>query len=190
MKITQTKIPEVYLLEPNVFGDDRGYFSEVFRQDIFSKEINDRVIFCQDNESKSTRGILRGLHYQLPPYAQSKLVRVVQGEVLDVAVDIRAGSKTYGQHVSVILNDKNKKQLFIPRGFAHGFAVLSDEAIFCYKVDNYYSSENDRGIVYNDPDLNIDWMLEESSIVLSDKDKNLMSFNDADKFDSGQNLYE
>ena len=190
MKVTQSQIPDVYILEPQVYGDHRGYFTETFREDIFNTEISNKVTFCQDNESKSSKGILRGLHYQLPPYAQSKLVRVVQGEVLDVAVDIRVGSPTYGKYVSVVLNDSNKKQLFIPRGFAHGFVVLSDEAIFCYKVDNYYSAEHDRGIYFNDPEIAIDWMLEEKSLVLSDKDKSLSVFRNADKFDYETNLYE
>ena len=189
MKITKQKIPDVFVIEPKIYGDHRGYFIETFRLDIFGEGVGG-VSFCQDNESMSSKGILRGLHYQLPPYAQSKLVRVVKGEVLDIAVDIRSGSPTFGQHVSVVLNDINKKQLFVPRGFAHGFVVLSDEAVFCYKVDNYYSAECDRGIFYDDPELNIDWMLDESSIILSEKDKNLPSFHDTDKFNFEKSLYE
>lgn len=189
MKITKQKIPDVFVIEPKIHGDHRGCFLETFRLDIFNEEIGG-VSFCQDNESMSSKGILRGLHYQLPPHAQSKLVRVVKGEVLDVAVDIRLGSPTFGQYVSVILNDVNKKQLFIPRGFAHGFAVLSEEAIFCYKVDNYYSAECDRGIFYDDPELSIDWILDDSSMILSGKDEKLPSFDDADKFHFEKNLYE
>ncbi len=146
MQFIKQSIPEVVLIKPQVHGDDRGYFSETFRQDKFEEAVGYRVHFCQDNESKSTKGVLRGLHFQLPPYAQSKLVRVIEGEVLDVAVDIRKGSPTFGQVVTSILNDENKHQLFIPRGFAHGFVVLSETAIFAYKVDNYYSPECDRGL--------------------------------------------
>lgn len=171
MKFTPLAIPEVILIEPEVYGDSRGYFVETFRQDKFEEAIGYRVDFIQDNESKSTKGVLRGLHFQRPPFAQSKLVRVIQGEVLDVAVDIRHGSPTCGQVVSVVLNDKNKQQLFIPRGFAHGFVVLSETAIFAYKVDNYYSPECDRGLAFNDSKLNIDWYLPGDLLELSRKDQ-------------------
>ena len=143
MKFTRTKIPDVILVEPKVFGDARGYFVETFRKDLFEQETELKINFIQDNESRSRHGVLRGLHYQLPPYAQSKLVRVIEGQVLDVAVDIRRGSPTFGQHVTAELSAENKHQFFIPRGFAHGFVVLSDSAIFAYKVDNYYSPESD-----------------------------------------------
>ena len=171
MKFTPLAIPEVILIEPEVYGDNRGYFVETFRQDKFEEAIGYKVDFIQDNESKSTKGVLRGLHFQRPPFAQSKLVRVIQGEVLDVAVDIRHGSPTCGQVVSVVLNDKNKQQLFIPRGFAHGFVVLSETAIFAYKVDNYYSPECDRGLAFNDSKLNIDWYLPGDLLELSRKDQ-------------------
>lgn len=171
MKFTQTEIPEVILIEPNVFGDERGYFVETFRSDIFARETGINTTFVQDNESRSSHGVLRGLHYQLPPYAQSKLVRVIEGKVLDVAVDIRQGSPTFGQHVDVELSAENKHQLFIPRGFAHGFVVLSETAIFAYKVDSYYSPECDRGIQFDDPQLQIDWQIDQRALQLSEKDK-------------------
>jgi dTDP-4-dehydrorhamnose 3,5-epimerase len=154
-----------------VHGDNRGYFVETFRQDLFEKAIGYKVNFVQDNESKSTKGVLRGLHYQLPPYAQAKLVRVIEGSVLDVAVDIRKSSPTFGQHVAVELTAENKHQLFVPHGFAHGFIVLNDSATFAYKVDNYYALEHDRGIAFNDKELAIDWQLPLEALQLSDKDK-------------------
>jgi dTDP-4-dehydrorhamnose 3,5-epimerase len=153
-----------------VYGDNRGYFVETFRQDLFEEAIGYRVNFIQDNESKSTKGVLRGLHYQLPPYTQAKLVRVIEGSVLDVAVDIRKSSPTFGQHVAVELTADNKYQLFVPHGFAHGFVVLSDSATFAYKVDNYFAPEHDRGITFNDKDLSIDWQLPLEILQLSDKD--------------------
>ncbi|MDH5518230.1 MAG: dTDP-4-dehydrorhamnose 3,5-epimerase [Gammaproteobacteria bacterium] len=171
MKFVKQKIPEVVVIEPSVHGDDRGYFMETFRQDLFDEAIGYKVRFIQDNESRSTRGVLRGLHFQLPPFAQSKLVRVVDGEVLDIAVDIRKRSPTYGKHVSVALSGENKRQLFVPRGFAHGFVVLSDSAIFSYKVDNYYSSISDRGLAFDDESLRIDWKLPDEELQLSEKDK-------------------
>ena len=170
MKFIKTEIPEVVIIEPKLFGDERGYFVETFRQDLFEKNIQ-KVNFIQDNESKSMRGVLRGLHYQLPPFAQSKLVRVIKGSVIDVAVDIRKGSPTFGKYVAVELTEENKRQLFIPRGFAHGFLVTSDEAIFVYKVDNYYSPENDRGILFSDEELGIDWQIPKEKLLLSEKDK-------------------
>lgn len=170
MKFIPQSIPEIILIEPQIHGDKRGYFVETFRQDKFEQAIGYEVNFCQDNESKSSRGVLRGLHYQLPPFAQSKLVRVIDGVVLDVAVDIRRGSPTYLQHVAVRLDSLNKQQLFIPRGFAHGFVVLSETATFAYKVDNYYSPENDRGLAYNAPKLGIDWLLPADELKLSEKD--------------------
>lgn len=171
MKFIPQSIADIVLIETVVHGDERGYFTETFRQDKFEEEIGYKVNFIQDNESKSSRGILRGLHFQLPPFAQSKLVRVVEGEVLDVAVDIRTGSPTFGQHVSVMLSGENKQQLFIPRGFAHGFVVLSDMAIFSYKVDNYYSAVSDRGLAFDDKNLGIDWQLSKEELQLSIKDQ-------------------
>jgi dTDP-4-dehydrorhamnose 3,5-epimerase len=169
MQFIPTHIPDVVLIKPKVFGDSRGYFMESFRRDLFAEHIGE-IDFIQDNESKSTYGVLRGLHYQLQPYAQSKLVRVVTGRVLDVAVDIRKNSPTFGRHVTAELSEENKYQLFIPQGFAHGFVVLSDEAIVSYKVDASYAPDHERGIYYADPDLGIDWGLPESEIRLSEKD--------------------
>ena len=191
MQFEKQSIPEVVLLKPKVFGDDRGYFVETFRQDKFEQEIGYQVNFIQDNESKSTKGVLRGLHFQLPPAAQSKLVRVIQGKVLDVAVDIRQGSPTYGQYVTAELSDENKHQLFVPRGFAHGFVVLSETAIFSYKVDNYYSPENDRGFAFDDEQLNIDWQLPKDQLQLSDKDQKQPGLVNLSKcFEYGINYYE
>jgi len=181
MILTSTNIPDVKLITPKVFEDDRGYFFESFRDDIFKKEIGE-INFIQENESKSSFGVMRGLHYQLPPYAQSKLVRVVKGKVLDVAVDIRKSSPYFGKYVSAELSEENKLQMFVPQGFAHAYIVLSDEAIFQYKVDNYYSPEHDRGIIYYDTQLNISWPLVPSQIVVSDKDKKLPFLNDAELF--------
>ena len=178
MKFTPQSIPEVILIEPTVHGDERGYFVETFRQDLFEDTIGYKVNFVQDNESKSTKGVLRGLHYQLPPYTQAKLVRVIQGSVLDIAVDIRKSSPTFGHHVSVELTGENKHQLFIPHGFAHGFVVLSDSATFAYKVDNYYAPEHDRGIAFDDVKLAIDWQLALEELQLSDKDKTNLNLSD------------
>lgn len=171
MQFIPQSIPEIILIEPKVHGDSRGYFVETFQQHAFEKAVGYTVNFCQDNESKSSKGVLRGLHFQRAPFAQSKLVRVIEGEVLDVAVDIRRGSPTFGQHVAVRLSGENKRQLFIPRGFAHGFVVLSDTAIFAYKVDNYYSPECDGGIAFDDPALGIDWLLPHNELQLSAKDQ-------------------
>lgn len=194
MRFIPQAIPDVVLIEPTVHGDERGYFFETFRQDKFEEAVGYKVNFCQDNESKSTRGVLRGLHFQLPPFAQSKLVRVIDGEVLDVAVDIRQNSPTFGQHVAVILNNHNKHQLFIPRGFAHGFVVLSENATFTYKVDNYYSPECDRGLAFDDSSLNIDWYVLKEQLQLSEKDKKQKRLNDigleCSAFNIAINLYE
>lgn len=171
MKYLPQSIPDIILIQPKVHGDSRGYFVETFQRETFEKATGYAVDFCQDNESKSSKGVLRGLHFQLPPFAQSKLVRVIEGEVLDVAVDIRRGSPTFGQHVAVRLSSENKHQLFIPRGFAHGFVVLSDTATFAYKVDNYYSPECDAGLAFDDPILGIDWLLPHSELQLSAKDQ-------------------
>jgi len=182
MKFTPQSISDVILIEPTVHGDERGYFMESFKQDVFENALGYKVNFIQDNESKSTKGVLRGLHYQLPPYAQAKLVRVVKGSVLDVAVDIRQNSNTFGQYVSLVLSEENKKQLFVPRGFAHGFIVLSKEAIFSYKVDNKYTPQHEHTILWNDIDLDIDWHLDDIMPSLSDKDKNSVSFKNAEYY--------
>ena len=182
MNFTRTEISDVIIVDPQVHGDERGYFVETFRKDQFEAFVGHKVNFVQDNESKSSRGVLRGLHYQLPPAAQSKLVRVIKGSVLDVAVDIREGSPTFGQHVAVELTADNKRQLFVPRGFAHGFVVLEDETIFAYKVDNFYSPENDRGIAFNDPAINIDWKIDSAQLHLSGKDTQQPLLVDADIF--------
>lgn len=181
MQLIETEIPGVVIVEPKVFGDERGYFFESFRLDIFSREFPG-VDFVQDNESMSMFGVLRGLHYQLPPFDQSKLVRVVRGRVLDVAVDIRRPSPYFGRHVATELSGENKRQLFIPRGFAHGFVVLSREAVFQYKVDNIYSKEHDRGIAFDDPALGIDWVLKKEELVLSEKDTGNPLLKDAEVF--------
>lgn len=177
MKITTTPISELIVIEPKVFGDDRGYFMESFNAEWFNKNVSE-TNFIQDNESKSSKGVLRGLHFQTPPFSQAKLVRVIQGEVLDVAVDLRKDSPTYGQHHSIILSEENKKHFFVPRGFAHGFVVLSETAIFSYKVDNIYSPEHDSGLMWNDPTLNIDWKIDKNLIQLSEKDKAQGTIND------------
>ena len=178
MEFLPQNIPEVLLIKPQVHGDHRGYFFEAFHQEQFEQAVGYPVSFIQDNESRSSKGVVRGLHFQLPPHAQSKLVRVIEGEVLDVAVDIRQGSPTYGQHVSAKLTAENKYQLWIPRGFAHGFVVLSGHAIFSYKVDNYYAPEHDRGIAFDDPVLQIDWQLPSSELELSDKDRQHTTLNE------------
>ncbi len=180
MKFLETDIKGLYEISPNVFEDNRGYFSETFSLSSF-KDIFGEVEFIQDNESKSCFGVLRGLHIQKKPFEQSKLIRVIEGEVLDVVVDLRENSQTYGKTFSIILNDINKKQLFIPRGFAHGFVVLSESVIFSYKVDNYYSPENETGIIWNDEDLNIDWKIDLSKLILSEKDIKLNTFKEFKK---------
>lgn len=190
MNFVRTEIPDVVIVELDLHGDPRGYFVETFRQDKLEHFLDFKVNFCQDNESKSSKGVLRGLHYQLPPFAQTKLVRVISGRVLDIAVDIRKGSPTFGKHVAVELSGDNKQQLFIPRGFAHGFIVLSDEATFAYKVDNYYAPDYERGIAFDSPELNIDWHLPEELRKLSEKDSNLPNFSNADFFQYDTKLYD
>ncbi|MEH6536878.1 MAG: dTDP-4-dehydrorhamnose 3,5-epimerase [Psychroserpens sp.] len=170
MNIKETKLKGCFTIEPKVFEDDRGYFFECFNHKTFNAAIGSDTVFVQDNESYSTKGVLRGLHYQSGSHAQAKLVRVIKGKVLDIAVDIRKDSNTFGQHVSVELTEDNKKQLFVPRGFAHGFIVLSDEAIFSYKCDNFYNKESEGGIIYNDPELKIDWKLSPTELIVSEKD--------------------
>ena len=179
MKFLKTNINGVIVIEPNVIKDQRGYFLESFNKKEFKKVIGD-VAFVQDNESKSSKGVLRGLHFQKPPFTQAKLVRCIEGKVLDVALDIRKGSPTYGVYHSVVLSKENKKQVFVPKGFAHGFIVLSDAAVFSYKADNFYAPEYDAGIRWNDKELNIQWVLEESIILISEKDKQLPFFSEFD----------
>ena len=175
MKITHSKISGLIIIEPKVYSDSRGYFFESYTNEKFKNEIS-QINFIQDNESMSYKGVLRGLHFQKFPYEQSKLVRCIQGEVLDVAVDLREKSKTFGEYFSIILSEKNKKQLFIPKGFAHGYVVLSDKAIFSYKVDSPYRPDFDSGIIWNDNNLKIDWILNDNELIISEKDKKLSTF--------------
>lgn len=190
MDIIKTAIDGVVIIEPKVFGDHRGYFFESFSNRDFNSQVRE-VRFVQDNESKSSYGVLRGLHFQKPPHAQSKLVRVVKGAVLDVAVDIRKGSPTFGQHVAVELTEDNHRQFFIPRGFAHGFVVLTDEVIFQYKCDNFYAPQSEGSIAWNDPALGIDWKVPADRIILSEKDTKHPRLKDADwLFDYKEDLYK
>lgn len=182
MNYIQTEIDGVWLIEPKVFSDERGYFMEAFKKEEFEANIGP-VNFVQDNESKSSFGVLRGLHYQKGEHSQAKLVRVIKGVVLDVAVDLRRSSPTFGKYVSVLLSEENKRQFFIPRGFAHGFAVLSEEAIFTYKVDNGYAPQAEATILFNDEALGIDWPLAEAQMLLSSKDKAGGAFKDAVYFE-------
>ena len=191
MKFTRSNIKDIIICEPDIHGDNRGYFIETFRTDKLEEFLGFKVDFCQDNESKSSLGVLRGLHYQMPPYAQSKLIRVIQGKILDIAVDIRRKSPTFGKYVSIELSGRNKKQVFIPRGFAHGFVAIEDNTILAYKVDNYFNANSDRGIYFNDKDINIDWILDEKHIVLSAKDEKQKLLKDTkDIFEYGVNYYE
>ncbi len=177
MNIIKTKIPGLLIIEPKLFVDERGYFFESFNQRDFTSAVGN-ITFVQDNESKSSYGVLRGLHFQLPPYAQSKLVRVIEGSVLDIAVDIRKNSPTYGQYVSVELTGESHRQLFIPKGFAHGFVVLSQQAVFQYKCDEFYHPEAEGAIAWNDPDLAIDWQIPKEDMILSERDKHHPFFKD------------
>ena len=189
MNVIKTAIDDVVIIEPKVFGDHRGYFFESFSQREFCEKVR-KVDFVQDNESKSSYGVLRGLHFQKPPFCQSKLVRVVKGAVLDVAVDIRRCSPTFGQHVAVELTEDNHRQLFVPRGFAHGFVVLTDEVIFQYKCDNFYSPESEGAIAWDDPDLGIDWKIPADKVILSAKDTCHPRLKDAQwLFDYSDHLY-
>ena len=182
MEYKQTDIEGVYIIEPRVCTDPRGYFVEAWKKAEFEEHIG-KVDFIQDNESKSTRGVLRGLHYQQGEWSQAKLVRVIKGRVLDVAVDIRRSSPTFGRHVAVELSEDNKLQLFIPRGFAHGFLVMSDEAVFTYKVDNAYAPHAEAGILWNDPELGINWPIRADEVITSDKDMKQPLLKDAQLFD-------
>lgn len=181
MHFIPTKLQGCYIIEPKVINDERGYFMESFNEKTFQNGVNQTVHFVQDNQSFSSKGVLRGLHYQTGENAQAKLVRVLQGEVLDIAVDIRPNSETFGQSVAVLLSSENQKQFFIPRGFAHGFLVLSETATFFYKCDNFYNKESEGGIIYNDKSLNIDWQFDESELIISEKDKVLPTLENAKK---------
>lgn len=178
MIIKQTHIEDLIIIEPKIFNDNRGYFFESFNQKNFEKSTGLQTNFVQDNESKSGYGTIRGIHFQNSPFAQAKLVRAIEGKILDVVVDLRPNSKTFGDWFSIILSGDNKKQLFVPRGFGHAFVVMSQFAIFSYKVDNFYSKEHDSGIIWNDQTLKIDWQMPSSDLILSEKDKNLQSFTD------------
>ncbi len=179
MEVITTSLDGVVIIKPRLFEDERGYFFESFSQRDFEDQVRP-IQFVQDNESKSSYGVLRGLHFQKPPFAQSKLVRVIKGAVLDVAVDIRKGSPTFGQHVAVELTGENHLQFFIPRGFAHGFSVLSDEVVFQYKCDNFYAPQNEGALAWDDPDLGIDWEIPSEKVILSEKDKHHPCLKDAD----------
>ncbi|MCQ2274830.1 MAG: dTDP-4-dehydrorhamnose 3,5-epimerase [Bacteroidales bacterium] len=178
MEVIKTEIDGLYIIEPRIFGDSRGYFFESYNAQEFAEKTGLKVDFVQDNESLSRYGVLRGLHFQKPPFAQSKLVRVIKGKVLDVAVDIRQGSPTYGKYVSVELSEENHRQFFISKGFAHGFSVLSDEVIFQYKCDNFYAPQSEGAIAWNDEDLAIDWKVPADKVLLSEKDSHHPSFRD------------
>ena len=182
MEYKQTEIKGVYIIEPHVFNDARGYFFEAWKNEEFQRYVG-KINFIQDNESKSSYGVLRGLHYQKGEYSQAKLVRVIKGKVLDVAVDIRKSSPTFGKYVMVELSDENKRQFFIPRGFAHGFLVLSEEAIFTYKVDNVYAPQHEASIHWNDEDIHIEWPIETKDVLTSEKDLKASSLKDAELFD-------
>ena len=183
MKVIQTELDGVFIIEPVVYADERGYFFESFRKSVIEDAVGKAIDFVQDNESLSEKNVIRGLHYQLAPYAQSKLVRVVRGAVLDVAVDIRRSSRSFGKYIAVELSSENKRQLFIPRGFAHGFLALEDDTIVAYKVDNYYSKEHDRGVRFDDVSIGIDWPIDSANALLSDKDRQLPFLKDAEVFE-------
>ena len=189
MNIIKTEIDGVVIIEPRLFKDDRGYFFESYSEKDFNAQVRE-IKFVQDNESKSSYGVLRGLHFQKPPYAQSKLVRVIKGAVLDVAVDIRKGSPTFGKHVAVELTEDNHRQFFIPRGFAHGFSVLTPEVIFQYKCDNFYAPQSEGALAWDDPNLGIDWRIPSDKIILSEKDRHHPRLKDAEwLFDYNEQLY-
>ncbi len=178
MKITETKLKGCFIIEPKIFEDERGYFFESFNSEEFNRALGMKIIFLQDNQSFSKKGVIRAIHYQIGSYAQAKLVRVINGTVLDVAVDLRINSPTYGEHISIELSAENKKQLFIPRGFGHGFSVLSETAELFYKCDNFYNKKSERGIIYNDVLIGIDWKIPESEVLVSEKDLALPLFRD------------
>jgi dTDP-4-dehydrorhamnose 3,5-epimerase len=177
LKITETILSGCFILEPTIFNDERGHFFESYNTQLFNEVVGKEIKFIQDNQSFSQRGVLRGLHFQKGEFSQAKLVRVIQGKVLDIVVDIRKDSPTFGNHFSIVLSSKNRKQLFVPREFAHGFVVLSKTARFFYKCDNYYNKESEGGIAYNDPDLSIDWKLNKDDLIVSEKDLQLTAFS-------------
>ena len=189
MNFVRTEIPDVIVCKPKIFKDERGYFCETFRKDLLFDFLGFEVNFCQDNESKSSRGVLRGLHYQVPPFAQTKLIRVIEGEILDVAVDLRRDSLFFGKSVEVVLSADKKNQLFVPRGFAHGFVVLSEVAVVAYKCDNYYAPLFDRGILYDDPLLSIDWKISKLKLIITEKDKKHPFLKNAEVFEASKSLY-
>lgn len=180
MQVLKTKIPDLLIIEPTVYGDQRGYFYESYSKSKY-EELGVHANFVQDNVSSSVRGVVRGLHFQLEPYSQAKLIQVLKGRVLDVAVDLRQGSPTFGQHLALEISEENHLQFFVPKGFAHGFSVLSDEVIFSYKCDNYYNKEAERGLNFNDPNLNINWQIPENEIIVSPKDQVLPSLHEAEQ---------
>jgi dTDP-4-dehydrorhamnose 3,5-epimerase len=179
MTVKETKLKGCFIIEPKIFKDARGYFQETFNQKTFQELIGETISFVQDNESMSSKGVLRGLHYQRGSYAQAKLVRVIKGKALDIAVDLRKDSPTFGEHMAIELSGENKLQVFLPRGFAHGFIVLEDQTLFSYKCDNFYNKSSEAGIIYNDPTLNIDWLLPNEAVLVSKKDKCLPEFKNA-----------
>lgn len=182
MKFLKTAIPDVIIIEPLIHSDDRGYFTETYREDKLEKVLGYKINFCQDQESRSHKDVLRGLHFQIPPFEQTKLVRVIQGAALDIAVDIRVGSPTFGKYVKQVLSEQNKLQMFIPKGFAHGFISLEENTLFTYKVDNIYSAEHDRGIIFNDESINVDLDIDFQKILISDKDKKLPNLIDIPEY--------
>lgn len=190
MTVTPTALPEVILIQPQKLKDERGWFMESFRKDILEKVVGHTIQFCQDNYSQSSFGVVRGLHYQMPPHAQSKLVSVVQGKILDIVVDIRKGSPNFGKHLAVELSSENQKQLFIPRGFAHGYVCLSENTLLTYKVDNYYEKSAEASIAFDDPQLGIDWQIPREIQKLSQKDLQHPAFEAALLFDYNKPLYE
>tara|TARA_B100001093_G_scaffold76221_1_gene67051 strand:+ start:122 stop:694 length:573 start_codon:yes stop_codon:yes gene_type:complete len=190
MTITPTALPEVLLIQPNKFEDKRGWFMESFRKDLLEKAVGHAIHFCQDNQAQSTHGVIRGLHYQMPPHDQSKLVSVLQGKVLDVVVDIRKGSPQFGKHLAVELSSENQKQLFIPRGFAHGYACLSETTLLAYKVDHYYNKASEASIAFDDPQLTIDWRIPMDKQILSSKDRQHPTFDTAKWFNFNTPLYD
>lgn len=190
MEVIKTEIEGVVIIEPKILGDERGYFFESFNAAEFARKVGVNTVFVQDNESKSKYGVLRGLHFQKGEFAQSKLVRVVEGRVIDVAVDIRRGSPTFGKHVAVELSKENKRQLFISRGFAHGFAVLSEDAVFQYKCDNLYAPDHEGAIAWNDPKIGIDWQIRPEDVILSEKDRKHPTLDEAEElFDYNTDYY-
>ena len=190
MKIETTEFKDVLLITPKSYQDERGDFRESFRLDKLEEFIERKIVFCQDNIANSKKGVIRGLHFQLEPHSQSKLVSVIKGEVLDVVVDIRKGSPTFGKHISFVLNENNQQHLFIPRGYAHGYITLSEESIFYYKVDNYFSKASEGSIAYDDPKLNINWKLPKSEFIVSGKDQNHNSLDQVKVFDFNYNQYD